>query len=366
MHTNLFQPHRAIVIHSPHAGRASQLSQVLDYVRQAGIEIIETLAITELDGLPVQGQHWRDAGCEIAIAAGGDGLIGGVITHIARSHLPLGILPLGTANDIARSLNIPLNIQEAAELIGHGKLVAVDIGEAVPAEQAPHGLNPQIGGRSLASIPRQHHGFFAHTLTTGLNVQFARLATNVATRQRYGRLTYPVAALEVLRNYQALEVSLRMDGAVWPSGTSEPAAAGVVDGPITVKYHALQVAVINAPIFGGAWQLSIPGAAIDDQLLDIIIIEEIDLKELSAAIARIFNPQVDSELSPTGEYIKYGVLHPAELVSGISGVHHFQARGVTIITSTDPQDITLDGELRGRTPTYACTAKEQLQVVVPA
>ena len=46
----------------------------------------------------------------MAISGGGDGLVGGVITHIAESGLPLGILPLGTSNDIARSLHIPQDL----------------------------------------------------------------------------------------------------------------------------------------------------------------------------------------------------------------------------------------------------------------
>jgi len=57
---------------------------------------------------------------DVAIAAGGDGLVGGVITHIAGSGLPLGILPLGTSNDIARALHIPQDIGEAAHVIAQG------------------------------------------------------------------------------------------------------------------------------------------------------------------------------------------------------------------------------------------------------
>jgi hypothetical protein len=49
---------------------------------------------------------------------------------------------------------------------------------------------------ALAHVAADKRGFFADALTVGVNVQFARLATNVATRQRFGRMTYSVAAIQ--------------------------------------------------------------------------------------------------------------------------------------------------------------------------
>src|SRR5689334_1208560 len=99
--------HRAIVIQSPHAGRSMLLSQALTLLERAGVKVARVLSIATLDSLPPQGAIWQEQGMTQAIAASGDGVIGGVITHLAASGLPLGILPLGTANDIARSLRIP-------------------------------------------------------------------------------------------------------------------------------------------------------------------------------------------------------------------------------------------------------------------
>src|SRR6266496_5585702 len=101
---------RVVVIHSPHSGRSSKLSEAITYLEQTGLEIVNTISIADLDDLPAQGTTWKESGIEVAIAAGGDGLVGGVITHIAESGLPLGILPLGTSNDIARALHIPQDI----------------------------------------------------------------------------------------------------------------------------------------------------------------------------------------------------------------------------------------------------------------
>ena len=198
----------AIVVHSPHSGRSAYLSDALTYAEQAGVHIIQVISIAELDGLPAQGPSWRAMGIDVAIAAGGDGLVGGVITHIAESGLPLGILPLGTSNDIARTLHLPLDLSQATQVIASGKDQEIDIAIAQPAEQAPHAANPIPGGPVLSLVSARKHGYFAHALIIGLNVEFARLATNVVTRQHYGRFTYPLAALEVLRNHKTSRFAL--------------------------------------------------------------------------------------------------------------------------------------------------------------
>src|SRR3989454_4025478 len=190
---------RVIVIHSPHSGRSSKLTEAITYLQQTGLEIINTISIAALDDLPAQGTTWKQSGIDVAIAAGGDGLVGGVITHIAESGLPLGILPLGTSNDIARALHIPQDIGGAAHVIAQGREQEVDVGVAQPAEQATHPAHPGTPSQSdpvPAGVVPKGGVFFAHALTVGVNVQFARIATNVATRKRFGRMTYPYAALK--------------------------------------------------------------------------------------------------------------------------------------------------------------------------
>jgi len=362
---NLERIRNAIVIHSPYAGRATYLLQALTQLQQSGVNIVQTTSIAELDSLPAQGEYWRKSGIDIAVAAGGDGLVGGVIAHIAESSLPLGILPLGTANDIARSLHIPLNLSQAVEIIAGGKEVEVDIGEAQPAEQAPHLANPVQEGPVLSHVPLQKHGFFAHALTVGLNVEFSRLATNIAIRQRYGRLTYPLAALDVLRNHEALDVDLHFDELA-PNmflRQQSTVTSTMEKEQSSLRCRALQVAVINAPIFGGQWQLAVPGAAMSDQLLDIVVIEDIELRNLATEIAHFFNLK-EQHLTPPPTWREHHTIHhPAEL-TGIPGIHHLQARGVTIKTDADPRDATLDGEVRGQTPMFVRLASERLRVVV--
>ncbi len=360
---------RVIVIHSPHSGRSSKLSEAITYLEQTRLEVVNTISIADLDNLPAQGTTWKESGIDVAIAAGGDGLVGGVITHIAESGLPLGILPLGTSNDIARSLRIPQDLNAAAQVIAHGKEQKVDIGVAKPAEQAPHLATKHQSGPLLEHVPPQKHGFFAHALTIGVNVQFARIATNIATRQRFGRMTYPYAALETLVSHEALDIQLEFEGLSIPQATTStqiqtPPAPATPETNTSLRCQALQVAVINAPIFGGQWELTIPGSSFEDRLLDIVVIEEMDIGKLGKIVAHFFGPKENGEVRPSNGGEQYFTHHPAEL-TGIPGIHHVQARGVIITTSADPRDATLDGEVRGQTPMYAHVADERLRVKVP-
>src|SRR5205807_3230956 len=163
-------PQRVMVIHSPHSGRSSKFPDAIKHLEQAGLEVVNSISISKLDDLPAQGTPWKESGVDVAIAAGGDGLVGGVITHIAESGLPLGILPLGTSNDIARSLAIPQDLQSAAQVIVRGRIQEVEVGVARPAQQAPHPASKGQFGPLQQYVSPQKHGYFAHALTIGLNV----------------------------------------------------------------------------------------------------------------------------------------------------------------------------------------------------
>jgi diacylglycerol kinase (ATP) len=355
----LLNVHKILLVHSPHSGRSSQLTEAITSLQMQSLEIVESLSIADLDGLPDQGSLWKERGIDIVVAAGGDGLIGGVATHIATSGLPLAILPLGTSNDIARSLNIPQDVSAAAALLTDGKIIEADLGVAQPAEQAPH-----TPSSHTTTPTEKHHSYFVHALTTGINVQFARVATNVATRKRYGRMTYPFAAIEVLRNHTPLEMQIQFTDLALASTTNPDQPPVQSTQAASLHCQALQATIINAPIFGGAWNFAVPQATLYDGLLDIIIIEDIDLGNLNTTLSNFFSNSEQRPGAPQAWHARYPDLHPAEL-TGIPGIHHVQARGVTITTSIDPQGVTLDGEIRGQTPISVQMASERLRVLVP-
>ncbi|MBE3558585.1 MAG: NAD(+)/NADH kinase [Ktedonobacteraceae bacterium] len=354
---------RAIIIHSPYARRADRFRDALSYLRLRQIEPVEMISIADLDGQPPQGRVWKARGVDLVIAAGGDGTIGGVVTHIAEYGLPLAILPLGTANDIARSLGIPQDLQQAAEVVATGQERVIDIGVAQPAEQAPHPANIHPGIPGSRHVTAENYSFFAHALTVGVNVEFARKATDPAVRERYGSLTYPFTALEVLRNHTVLHAELQFAGVSSPSPvTSTDPTIG--NDQLTLKYRILLVAVVNTPVFGGTFNFTLPGVRLTDRLLDVIIVEDVDLESLSERLANFMQSQKPAAPISPGSQGPAPLAGRADL-SVIPGIHHLRARGVVIATEADPQDVTVDGEIRGQTPIRVRTADEQLRVIVP-
>jgi len=352
---------RVLVLYSPASGRARRLPRALSHLQQAGLDVLQVLPISDLRGQPAQGAHWREQGVDVVIAAGGDGVIGGAINQIAGSGLPLGILPLGTSNDIARSLGIPLEVRAAARTLAAGQTRQTDLGAVYHYDPAC----TAVWQPSEQQTPA--YGYFAHVLTVGLNVQFAQIATNVATRRRYGRLTYPRAAFEVLRNPEVLPVHLQFEGLQFPPHMHRPSLA---DWPQDAAYaelssRALQVTVINAPIFGGAWQMTLPGSSLDDSVLDIVVFEEAGLGQLSARLATYFqSPPLPAGTRRAQRGAESFLQHSAEL-TGLPGMHHLQARGIVISSARDPQPATLDGEICAQTPLYVRLLHHFLPVYVP-
>ena len=62
------------------------------------------------------------------VVGGGDGTLNASLSSVLDRHLPLGILPLGTGNDLARTLNIPFSLETAAKIIASGHIQRIDLG----------------------------------------------------------------------------------------------------------------------------------------------------------------------------------------------------------------------------------------------
>ncbi len=71
----------------------------------------------------------RTPGLDAVVAAGGDGTIGSAAAALAGTELPLGILPLGTRNHLARDAGIPLGLEAAATTIAAAHVRAIDVAE---------------------------------------------------------------------------------------------------------------------------------------------------------------------------------------------------------------------------------------------
>jgi diacylglycerol kinase (ATP) len=111
---------RAAIIYNPVARGLSRRKHLLQrstrLLSQQGIQV--SLIATHGPGTAAaQARHQIDAGCDLIIAAGGDGTINEVANGMLHSNVPLAILPGGTANVLAREMQIPIHMERAAALI---------------------------------------------------------------------------------------------------------------------------------------------------------------------------------------------------------------------------------------------------------
>jgi diacylglycerol kinase (ATP) len=164
---------------------------------------------------------------DLAIIGGGDGTLNAAISALVETKLPLGILPLGTANDLARTLEIPTNLTAACQIIAAGKTQAIDLG-------------------------RVNQQYFFNVASLGLSVQITHNLTKDVKR-RWGVLAYAVTALKVLFR-------------------SRPFRAKIHTGETTHDVKTVQIAVGNGRFYGGGMAVA-ADAAIDDQRLDLYTLE---------------------------------------------------------------------------------------------
>ncbi len=125
-------------------------------LRNAGVDFELALSEHPKQAISLAEQAAR-AGYSPIIAAGGDGTVGDVVNGLARAHGEtdmgvLGILPLGTANDLVASLKMPLNLAEAAQVIAAGKTRRIDIGHVNGqyfANNSAAGLEPYVTTKQI-------------------------------------------------------------------------------------------------------------------------------------------------------------------------------------------------------------------------
>lgn len=164
---------------------------------------------------------------DLVIIGGGDGTLNAAIAGIVHTQLPLGILPLGTANDLARTLEIPPRLEEACQIIAKGKHCMIDLGK----------VNEQ---------------YFFNVASLGLSVDITNQLTKTA-KQRWGVLAYAIAACKVLLKSRPFTAKIHHQGEVF-----------------TVK--TVQIAIGNGRHYGGGMTI-VHDAKIHDQRLDLYSLE---------------------------------------------------------------------------------------------
>jgi len=164
---------------------------------------------------------------DAVIVGGGDGTLNAAAPGLMQTSLPLGILPLGTANDFARTLGIPASLEQAVKIIADGQLRAVDLGEV-----------------------NQH--LFLNVSSIGFSAELAHNLT-AESKKRWGVGGYALAALRLLRQ-------------------SRPFSATLVHQGQRIPIKTVQVSVGNGRFYGGGMTVE-QRAAPDDGLLDVYSLE---------------------------------------------------------------------------------------------
>lgn len=124
---------RVFVVINPVAGRSEPeaIKEGLQrHFGDAGLDY-ECYETTGEESIPEVVRGALDRGFDLFVAAGGDGTVSGVVGGLVRSDKPLGIIPVGTGNAVARDLDIPLNVDKAVRLLaGEHDLRKVDVLDA--------------------------------------------------------------------------------------------------------------------------------------------------------------------------------------------------------------------------------------------
>ncbi len=221
------------------AGTADEerLQQAIDVLQaRASVEVVATSNPGELDSV------LHRAGSRRIVVAGGDGSLHAVVAALHRRHdladSVLGLIPLGTGNDFARCMDIPLDPEEAATLILDGEVRPVDM------------MVDELGGIVVNNV---HVGAGAQASRRGHRWK-ERLGAVGFGKVNLGKLGYPIGALQAAFMPPQVRLRVEVDGRV----------VSDVDQPI------LMVAIGNGTSVGGGAELT-PEADPENGTVDVMV-----------------------------------------------------------------------------------------------
>ena len=197
-------------------------------------EARQLIAASGIDAIaPSPGQSFAEAiaahgpGVDCIIVGGGDGTLNGCVDAVARAERPMGVLPLGTANDFARSMGIPAALPAAVACIAQGRSLPVDLGLA----------------NGLA---------YLNVASVGLSAELAASLT-AENKKRWGTLGYAITAARLLAGSKVFSAAIEHDGQ-------------------TERFRTFQVSVGNGRFYGGGMTVHQDASPMDG-MLDVYSLE---------------------------------------------------------------------------------------------
>jgi len=237
-------PELVRVIVNPAAGHGAgrkQLRRLMEASRELGLKLI--VEMTEYPGHATElAREAAEQKVKLVGVMGGDGTVGEAINGLVYSNSILGIVAVGTGNDVARSLGLPLNDpRQSLEVISTGKAIRIDAGQA--------------GGR-----------YFVSVLGIGFPVSVAVEANRVKGVR--GSVVFFLAMYKCLLRMKAERLEIKLD-----------------DREIGGDFTSLVVQ--NTPYTGGGLLIA-PAAEVDDGLLDVVAVGRIGKIDLMMNLPKLY------------------------------------------------------------------------------
>jgi len=236
------------IILNPKAGSADELEDLgTALARLPGTEIWVTQWKGHAEELARQA---LEKGIDLVVAAGGDGTLNEVVNGLSMDfgRARLGLLPLGTGNDFARTINVPADPKGAMEILLEGRSRRIDVVQATVGGKSRWFLNVSAGG-------------------------FGGLVSEKAgeAKERWGPLAYMRAAVDVLPDLQTFETSIVLEG---------------LDGTERLRVDTYNVVISNGRYVAAGIPVA-PRAEVDDGLLDVMIAPATTIPQLALLVPKV-------------------------------------------------------------------------------
>jgi len=223
-------------------GRGTRTAAMaLPRLLEAGYDVRSLAGRSPEEALDLARQCVAD-GIEALVVCGGDGMVHLGAQAVTGTETPLGIIPAGTGNDVARYLDLPRSDPAlAADVVARGKERTIDLAR-------------------VGSV------YFVTVLAAGFDAIVNERA-NAMTWPK-GQMRYSLATLAELRVLTPIPYVLELDG-------------------VEERLEATLVAVGNGPSFGGGLRIT-EGAVLDDGMLDVVVIKPLSKLDLLRTYPKLF------------------------------------------------------------------------------
>jgi YegS/Rv2252/BmrU family lipid kinase len=215
-----------VVIFNPTAGRGTAEKAVAEAKERLGPAF--DFRPTQRPGHAIEMAREAARTHQVVVAMGGDGTAGDVARGLYGTDASLGILPLGTGNDLARNLGLKLELHEACATILGGVVRRIDVG--------------LINGTP-----------FINNCGTGFDAAVMR-TMNSSIRFSKGQPAFVLAVLKTTPGFKPFSLTLEADD----------------EAPVT--HRAMLVSILNGAQYGGGMKAA-PTAEMDDGMMDVMIVK---------------------------------------------------------------------------------------------